>query len=118
MSAKAGFDVVLKDIKPEALDGARACAAQIAGLKHLTDDERAAIAAGTYTVDNEPIRGSDLIIEAVVENLGIKHAVNRELEPLLAQAVSGPATPARFPSAFCRSRRSKGPFHRPAFLAG
>ena len=38
----------------------------------------------TYTVDNEPIRGSDLIIEAVVENLGIKHEVNRELEPLLA----------------------------------
>ena len=86
LSAKAGMDVVLKDIRQEALDGARKhCEAQVARLKHLGEETQAAILGRiTYTLENGPIEGSDLIIEAVVENLKVKHAVNAELEPLLA----------------------------------
>ena len=85
VSAKAGFDVVIKDIKQEQLDAAVThCEGQAKKLKHLSKEQRAEILGRiTYTLDNEPIRGTDLIIEAVVENVGVKHAVTRELEPLL-----------------------------------
>jgi 3-hydroxyacyl-CoA dehydrogenase / enoyl-CoA hydratase / 3-hydroxybutyryl-CoA epimerase len=87
LSAKAGLDVVLKDIKQEALDGGKAhCETEINKLKHFSQEKRDAILSRiTFTLENEPIRGSDLIIEAVVENVGIKHAVTQELEPLLAE---------------------------------
>ena len=86
VSAKAGFDVVLKDIEQEQLDDAVAhCLKQGKKLKHLSKDARAELLGRiTYTLENGPIEGSDLIIEAVVENVDVKHSVTRELEPLLA----------------------------------
>jgi 3-hydroxyacyl-CoA dehydrogenase/enoyl-CoA hydratase/3-hydroxybutyryl-CoA epimerase len=86
LSAKAGLQVVLKDIAQDALDKAKEhCEAQTARLKHLGKETQDAILSRiTYTLENAPIEGSDLIIEAVVENVKIKHAVTRELEPLLA----------------------------------
>jgi 3-hydroxyacyl-CoA dehydrogenase/enoyl-CoA hydratase/3-hydroxybutyryl-CoA epimerase len=84
--AKAGFEVVLKDIAAEAVEkGMAHVRAEIAKLKHLDDAGRKAIADRvTGTVELEPIRGADLVIEAVIENLAIKHKVTRETEPLLA----------------------------------
>ena len=86
LSAKAGLEVVLKDIRQEALDGAlKHCEAEVAKLKHLGEDAQKTILSRiTYTLENGPIAGSDLIIEAVVENLKIKHSVTKDLEPLLA----------------------------------
>ncbi|MCR9165062.1 MAG: 3-hydroxyacyl-CoA dehydrogenase NAD-binding domain-containing protein [Nannocystaceae bacterium] len=84
--AKAGYDVVLRDINPETIETARAhCAAQAAKLKHLDDEARSALLGRiNATVDLEPVRGSDLIIEAVFEDIDLKHKVIEEAEPLLA----------------------------------
>lgn len=86
LCAQAGFDVVLKDIKQEAIDaGMKHCTEQIAKLKWLSDQERQAIRDRiTPTIENQDLAGTDLIIEAVFENLDLKHAVNRETEPNLA----------------------------------
>ncbi len=84
--AKAGYDVVLRDINPDTIEVAKAhCAAQAARLRHLSDDERATLLGRIHaTVELEPVRGSDLIIEAVFEDIDLKHNVIREAEPLLA----------------------------------
>ncbi|MEZ4239845.1 MAG: 3-hydroxyacyl-CoA dehydrogenase NAD-binding domain-containing protein [Myxococcota bacterium] len=84
--AKAGFDVVLKDIAADAVErGMAHVHAEIAKLEHLDDAGRKAISDRvTGTLDLEPVRGSDLVIEAVLEKVSVKHAVTRETEPLLA----------------------------------
>ncbi|MCP4806090.1 MAG: 3-hydroxyacyl-CoA dehydrogenase [Proteobacteria bacterium] len=84
--AKAGFTVVIKDLAQKQLDLAQAhVAAQAAKLRHLDDETRAALLARvTYTLEYEAITGSDLVIEAVPEVLGIKHFETKEVEPLLA----------------------------------
>ena len=87
VSAKAGFEVVLKDIRADALEKARAhLDKQAKKLRHLTDEQRSSLLARvTLTLDDEAVRGTDLLIEAVVENPTVKHAVTRALEPLLAE---------------------------------
>lgn len=85
--AKAGFAVVLKDVSADQLERAQAHIHKQAGrLRHLDEAARAAITERvTLTLEDEPIRGSDLIIEAVPEVLSIKHAELKRLEPLLAE---------------------------------
>ena len=84
--ADAGYEVVLKDIQQDALDAAeKHLDAQIARRrKHLSDEDRAAL-RGRIALALEPaaLDGVDLVIEAVFENLELKHTVNRELEPHL-----------------------------------
>ncbi len=87
LCASRGYEVVLKDITAPALE---------AGMAHVrTEAERvgkrkgAAAAAAilekvTGTLENAPIAGTDLVIEAVIEDMKIKHRVTRELEPLLS----------------------------------
>ncbi len=91
LCAQRGYTVVLKDISQAALDAGmahvRAEAARTARRKGeaRAEAEAAAILARlTPTLDDEPIRGSDLVIEAVIEDMAIKHRVTRALEPLLA----------------------------------
>ncbi len=83
--AQRGYTVVLKDIRAEALEGAKAHnQAQAAGLKHLSTDERAAILGRiTYTLDLQDLVGTDLVIEAVVEDVAVKAKVTAEVEALL-----------------------------------
>jgi 3-hydroxyacyl-CoA dehydrogenase/enoyl-CoA hydratase/3-hydroxybutyryl-CoA epimerase len=84
--AKAGCEVVLKDISDEALQAGMAHVdKQVAKLKHLSDEERTTLRGRiTGTLSVEDCRGSDLVIEAVVENLAVKHEVTKQTEPLLA----------------------------------
>jgi len=87
LAASAGKQVVLKDISAEALEKGLAHArAQVAERqRHLPAEARETMLARvTGTLTNEPIQGSDLVIEAVVENLDVKHRVIRDVEPLLA----------------------------------
>jgi len=86
IAAKAGYTVVLKDIDQAPLDAARARVDDnLKKLRHLSSDERAAIQERiTFTTEYEAVRGTDLVIEAVVEKLSVKHAVINEVEPLLA----------------------------------
>ncbi|MGH1342161.1 MAG: 3-hydroxyacyl-CoA dehydrogenase NAD-binding domain-containing protein [Nannocystales bacterium] len=85
--AKAGYDVVLRDIDEATLQTAEAhCAAQAAKLRHLGDEARNTLLGRIQTtLELEPLRGSDLIIEAVFENLELKHRVTQEAEPMLAE---------------------------------
>lgn len=85
--AKAGYDVVLRDIDESTLHTALAhCTAQVAKLRHLSESDRGALLGRIQTtLELEPLRDSDLIIEAVFENLELKHRVTQEAEPLLAE---------------------------------
>ncbi|RMG99361.1 MAG: 3-hydroxyacyl-CoA dehydrogenase [Deltaproteobacteria bacterium] len=87
ISARAGFEVVLKDIDQGALDrGMKHIESELAKARHLSAEEKAAVLGRiTPTLEAEPLEGTDLVIEAVIENLEIKHQVTRELEPLLAE---------------------------------
>lgn len=86
--ADAGYEVVVKDIDQGALDKAHShFEAQLKRRrKHLPEPERDAIRARvTLTLEPALVRDSDLVIEAVFENLDLKHAINEELEPQLAE---------------------------------
>ena len=86
ISAKAGYDVVLKDVNAEALErGMAHCKAEAAKLKHLASEEREAILGRiTGSLELDALEGSDLVIEAVFEDLDLKHRVTQEAEPKLA----------------------------------
>jgi 3-hydroxyacyl-CoA dehydrogenase / enoyl-CoA hydratase / 3-hydroxybutyryl-CoA epimerase len=87
LCAQADYQVIVRDIAQGPLDAARARVDEnLKGLKHLSADERAAIAGRiSYTLDLADLAGTDLVIEAVVENLAVKHRVIAEVEPLLAE---------------------------------
>jgi 3-hydroxyacyl-CoA dehydrogenase/enoyl-CoA hydratase/3-hydroxybutyryl-CoA epimerase len=87
ISAQAGFEVVLRDIDQGTLDKAIAHAkAEAKELKHLSADEQAKIVARIRpTLHVEDIDGVDMVIEAVFENLELKHKVTQEVEPRLAK---------------------------------
>ncbi|GAA2702598.1 3-hydroxyacyl-CoA dehydrogenase NAD-binding domain-containing protein [Actinoplanes palleronii] len=70
--ARAGLDVVVKDVTPEA--AARA----------VTEGDPAVLARITTTADVEDLRGCDVVIEAVFEDPTLKHQVFAEIEPVLA----------------------------------
>ncbi|MBC8070519.1 MAG: enoyl-CoA hydratase/isomerase family protein, partial [Deltaproteobacteria bacterium] len=87
VSAQAGYEVVLKDVKQEQLDKAKAhCDAQAAEAKHLPAEARAKLLERIrYTLSADDLDGCDMIIEAVFENLELKHVVTKEAEPKLAK---------------------------------
>mgnify|MGYP001005791049 CR=1 FL=1 len=85
--ASRGVQVVLRDIRPEALDAAMARLREQVGkrLKHLPEAERQAVVERVHpTLDLQDLRGCELVIEAVVENEAVKQALIAEVEPLLA----------------------------------
>lgn len=85
--AQAGISVVLKDIATETLDKAKAhIQAQAKKNRRLSDAERTTLTERvSYTVADDDLEGCDLIIEAVFENLELKHQVTKTLEPKLAK---------------------------------
>ena len=86
LCAKAGYDVVLKDIDPGALDrGLAHVRAQAAGERRLSAEQRAALVDRVQgSLDDAALDGADLIIEAVAEQTRVKHAVLRAIEPRLS----------------------------------
>lgn len=89
VSAMAGIDVVLKDISQEAADKGKAYT-EILLKKRVArgqmDEAKASaiLALILPTTQNEDLQGCDLIIEAVFENIGLKHKITQEIEPYLA----------------------------------
>jgi 3-hydroxyacyl-CoA dehydrogenase/enoyl-CoA hydratase/3-hydroxybutyryl-CoA epimerase len=108
--AQRGFTVVLKDIRAEALELAKAhCAKQAAGLKHLAEADRAAILGRiTYTLDLQDLVGTDLVIEAVVEDVAVKAKVTAEVEALLGPDAVFASNTSAIPIALL-ARASKNP---------
>jgi len=86
LCAKAGLEVVLKDVDSGAVEaGLQHVRGQVGRMKWLSDEERKALLDRvTGTLDAADCAGSDLVIEAVPEKKTIKAAVTRETEPQLA----------------------------------
>jgi len=85
--AKAGMQVVLKDVKQEALDrGLAHIDAQVAEQRHMPAEARKELRERvTGALGLEELCGCDLVIEAVFEKLELKHMVTKETEPLLRE---------------------------------
>lgn len=87
-SASTGTPIVMKDIRPEALDLGMREAGKIL-LKGIeigkgTPEQMAkTIASITPTLDYSAVKHADIVVEAVVENPKVKDAVLRETEALL-----------------------------------
>jgi 3-hydroxyacyl-CoA dehydrogenase/enoyl-CoA hydratase/3-hydroxybutyryl-CoA epimerase len=85
--AKAGHQVVLKDVAQEGLDlGMTHCRTQAKKLRHLSKEAQDEVLNRIQpSLDLEDLRGVDLVIEAVFEDLALKHRVIKEVEPLLSE---------------------------------
>ncbi|MGH3437061.1 MAG: 3-hydroxyacyl-CoA dehydrogenase family protein, partial [Sciscionella sp.] len=96
--AKAGIEVVLKDVTIEAAEKGKAHAAKLeekALSRGKTTQQRsdALLALITPTADPNDAAGADLVIEAVFESQELKHKVFAEIEPVIApDAVLGSNT--------------------------
>jgi 3-hydroxyacyl-CoA dehydrogenase / enoyl-CoA hydratase / 3-hydroxybutyryl-CoA epimerase len=86
--ARAGFTVVVKDIKQEQLDKAAEHADNLTTkrCKHLSADQRQQLADRLkFSLELSDLKDCDLIIEAVFENIELKHRVTKETEGLLSE---------------------------------
>jgi 3-hydroxyacyl-CoA dehydrogenase/enoyl-CoA hydratase/3-hydroxybutyryl-CoA epimerase len=87
--AKAGIEVVLKDVSLEAAQKGKAYAESLeakALSRGKTTQERsdALLARIHPTADASDAAGADLVIEAVFESVDLKHKVFAEIEPVVA----------------------------------
>ncbi|MBY6050034.1 3-hydroxyacyl-CoA dehydrogenase NAD-binding domain-containing protein [Vannielia litorea] len=84
VSAQAGIEVVLIDQKQEAADKGKAYSESyldkgIARKKTTLEKKEEVLARITATTDYAALKGCDLIVEAVFEDVGIKAAVTKEV---------------------------------------
>jgi 3-hydroxyacyl-CoA dehydrogenase/enoyl-CoA hydratase/3-hydroxybutyryl-CoA epimerase len=87
--ARAGIDVVLKDVSAEAAERGKAYSAGLldkALAKGRTTPEKrdALLARITPTADPADLAGCDAVIEAVFEDAALKHKVFQEIEHIVA----------------------------------
>jgi 3-hydroxybutyryl-CoA dehydrogenase len=87
VAAVAGYDVVLRDVTPEALDrGLGSIRSSYAKLvergRLVADDVDAALARITTTTDLEAAATADLVVEAVFERIEVKAEVFRALDAI------------------------------------
>ncbi|MFG2223050.1 3-hydroxyacyl-CoA dehydrogenase NAD-binding domain-containing protein [Streptomyces sp. NPDC048644] len=87
--AKAGMQVVLKDISPEAAAKGKAYAegllAKALARGRTTEQKRDELLARiTPTADPQDLAGCDAVIEAVFEDVALKHKVFQEIEHIVA----------------------------------
>ncbi len=82
---KAGYKVVLKDVTPEFVNKGKKTVEKlfedlVAKKKLSLDKANLLLANISYTTDYTSLRGSDVVVEAVLEDLNIKRQVLKELE--------------------------------------
>lgn len=90
VSAMAGIEVVLKDISIEAAEKGKAYSQALLQKRvdkgRMTAEKMASVLALIKpTADSADLQGCDLIIEAVFENMKLKHQITEELEGCLAE---------------------------------
>mgnify|MGYP001149420775 CR=1 FL=1 len=90
VSAKAGMDVVLKDVSLEGAEKGKSYSTTLLdkaiAKKRSTPEKKEALLAKITPTDNpNAVEGSDLIIEAVFENVDLKDRVTKETEAVLAE---------------------------------
>ena len=88
VSAKAGYDVVLKDVTIEAAEKGKAYSEKIEakaiGRGQTTEERSAALLSKiTPTADAADLAGVDFVIEAVFEDEALKHRVFQEIEDVV-----------------------------------
>ena len=88
-SAMAGIEVILKDISLEAAEKGKAythnlLAKRVAKGRMTEEAMQTVLDRITPTASNDDLQGCDLIIEAVFENIKLKHQITAELEGYLA----------------------------------
>ncbi|ORB45941.1 3-hydroxyacyl-CoA dehydrogenase NAD-binding domain-containing protein [Mycobacterium persicum] len=88
VSAKAGYDVVLKDVTVEAAQKGKGYSEKLEAKaleRGRTTQERsdALLARITPTGDPADLKGVDFVIEAVFENQELKHKVFQEIEDIV-----------------------------------
>ena len=89
VSAKAGIEVVLKDVSQEAADRGKAYSEKLLAKavergRSSQEDADALLSRITATTDPAAAEGADLVIEAVFEDPAVKAQVMAEIEPHLA----------------------------------
>jgi 3-hydroxyacyl-CoA dehydrogenase/enoyl-CoA hydratase/3-hydroxybutyryl-CoA epimerase len=87
--ARAGIEVVLKDVSQEAADKGKAYSekllAKALSRGRTTEAERdALLALITPTADPQALAGCDAVIEAVFEDTALKHKVFQEIQDIVA----------------------------------
>ena len=92
VAATAGFPTVVRDVAPAIWDRARAgieksLAKLVEKGKLRPADRDAALARLSFTTTTAELRECDIVLEAVTEDLDVKNALWKELDPLC-----GPAT--------------------------
>ena len=90
VSAKAGMDVVLKDVTVEGAEKGKAYSSMlldkaIAKKRSTMEKKETLLAKITPTDDPNAVEGSDLNIEAVFENVELKDRVTKETEAVLGE---------------------------------
>jgi 3-hydroxyacyl-CoA dehydrogenase/enoyl-CoA hydratase/3-hydroxybutyryl-CoA epimerase len=90
VSAQAGIEVVLKDVTLEAAEKGKAYSAKVmdkAITRGRADEAQKTAVLGliTATDRDEDLAGCDLIVEAVFENMELKHNLTRDFEGQLAE---------------------------------
>ncbi|SMG51773.1 3-hydroxyacyl-CoA dehydrogenase / enoyl-CoA hydratase / 3-hydroxybutyryl-CoA epimerase [Rhodococcus rhodochrous J3] len=88
VSAKAGFDVVLKDVTLEAAERGKNYSEKIEAKalsrgKTTEEKSKALLDRITPTADAADFAGVDFVIEAVFENTELKHKVFQEIEDIV-----------------------------------
>lgn len=89
-SAMAGIEVILKDISQEAAEKGKAYSETLLSKRvargRMTEDKKASVLGLITATDNaDALEGCDLIIEAVFENVDLKHQITKELQGKLAE---------------------------------
>lgn len=90
VSAMAGIEVVLKDVSVEAAEKGRAYSQKLLDKRvergRMTAEKRDEVLARIHpTATDDDLAGCDLMIEAVFENMQLKHDITRQLEGQLAE---------------------------------
>ncbi|MDX2293122.1 MULTISPECIES: 3-hydroxyacyl-CoA dehydrogenase family protein [Streptomyces] len=88
VSAQAGWDVVLRDVTDTALtrgtDGIKASYDKFVAKGRLTaEDAEAALGRITATTELDAVADADVVVEAVFENLDVKHEIFRSLDKIV-----------------------------------
>lgn len=88
VSAKAGFDVVLKDVSIEAAQKGKAYSEKLEAKalqrgKTTEEKSKALLDRITPSADPADFKGVDFVIEAVFENQELKHKVFQEIEDIV-----------------------------------
>ncbi|OBG72757.1 MULTISPECIES: 3-hydroxyacyl-CoA dehydrogenase NAD-binding domain-containing protein [unclassified Mycobacterium] len=88
VSAKAGYEVVLKDVSLEAAEKGKGYSEKLeakALQRGKTTEEKSKALLGRITpaADPEAFKGVDFVIEAVFENQDLKHKVFQEIEDIV-----------------------------------